>query len=93
MRALKILVAAMGVLIVVGTTALVVIIARRIASPAPAEGPAVNVTLAEPAGSRIAAIAAGEGRTLLLLTGGGPDRVVALDARSGKILGTVTLGR
>jgi hypothetical protein len=91
MRALKFLVGLMGVLIVVGTTALVVIIGKRIAAPAPPPGPAVTATLAEPPGSEIAAISATPDRTLLLLKGGGPDRVVALDPRSGAVLGTVTL--
>jgi hypothetical protein len=91
MRALKFLVGAMGVLIVVGTTALVVIIGKRIAAPAAPLGPAITATLAEPPGSGIAAISATPDRTLLLLKGGGPDRVVALDPRTGAVLGTITL--
>lgn len=74
LRALKIVVVVMGVLIVVGTVAMAVAIANRVAGPSgSASGP---VRLIEPEGSRIAAIAASDGVVAVHITGGGmPDRV------------------
>jgi hypothetical protein len=73
LRALKIAVVVMGVLIVVGTVAMAVAIANRVAAPG---GGAVPVRLVEPEGSRIAAIAAADGAVAVHITGGGvPDRV------------------
>ncbi|MBN8891553.1 MAG: hypothetical protein ABS99_05575 [Acetobacteraceae bacterium SCN 69-10] len=88
MRALKVLVVVMGVLIVAGVATLGVVIARRVSGPS---GPAVSAMLDEPAGTRIAAIAVAPDHTVLLLHGGGPDRVVSVDARSGKVVGRVGL--
>ena len=93
MRALKFLVGAMGVLIVVGTTALIVIVGKRISAPAAPSGPAITATLHEPAGTQIVAIRAAADRNVLLLHGGGPDRVVSVDPRTGAILGTVSLAQ
>lgn len=62
----------MGVLIVAGTITLAVLVVGRF-NERPAAGP---VRLAEPAGSRIAAIAAADGRLVVHVAGGGlPDRV------------------
>jgi hypothetical protein len=89
MRFLKFVTVAMAVLIVVGTTVLLVAIVRRIGSPAP---PAqVAVLLDEPAGTRIAGIAAVGDRLAVRLEGGGTDRVVLLDARSGVVSGRIGL--
>ena len=82
MRFLKVLTIGMGVLIVVATTVLVVVIARRIGG-ARAPPPSVAVLLDEPAGTRIAAIAAVGDRLAVQLQGGGADRVVLLDPRTG----------
>jgi hypothetical protein len=83
MRFLKFVTVAMAVLIVVGTTVLLVAIVRRIGSPAP---PAqVAVLLDEPAGTRIAGIATVGDRLAVRLEGGGTDRVVLLDVRTGVV--------
>jgi hypothetical protein len=96
MRALKIAVVVMGVLIVVGTTGLVVGIARRLVAPAvpvatwPASAP---VVLDEPAGTRISAILAVRDRLAVQLQGGGADRVVLIDPATGSVAGRVSLAR
>ena len=98
MRALTAVTIFMGVLIVVGTGALIAIIVHRSVSPAaspvaasaPAESEAVR--LDEPAGTRIAAIAALGDRLALELQGGGADRVVLIDPRSGAVTGRIVLG-
>jgi len=88
MRFLKIITIAMAVLIVVGTTVLLVMIARRIGTPAM---PSVAVLLDEPAGTRIVGIASVGDRLAVRLEGGGADRVVLLDARTGAIAGRIGL--
>jgi hypothetical protein len=96
MRALKIAVVVMGVLIVVGTTGLVVGIARRLTTPAvsvatwPASAP---VVLDEPAGTRIAGILAVRDRLAVQLQGGGADRVVLIDPATGSVSGRISLAR
>ncbi len=95
MRALKIAVVAMGVLIVLGTVGLIVGIARRSSTPsAPvvAALPAsVSAVLDEPEGTRIATIAAVQDRLAVQLHGGGVDRVVLIDPRSGAVTGHISL--
>jgi hypothetical protein len=89
MRFLKFITVAMAVLIVVGTTVLLVVIVRRIGSPAvPAQ---IAVLLDEPAGTRIAGIASIGDRLAIRLEGGGADRVVLLDARTGVVAGRIGL--
>ncbi len=68
MRILKVLTIAMGVLIVVATTVLVVLIARRIGGGV---GPpaSIEVLLDEPSGTRIAAIASAGDRLAVQLQG------------------------
>jgi len=90
MRFLKVLTIGMGVLIVVATTVLVVVIARRIggAGPAPTS---VSVLLDEPAGTRIAGVAAAGDRVAIRLEGGGADRVVLVDPRTGALAGHIRL--
>lgn len=91
MRGLKILTIGMAVLIVVGVVVLGVTIARRLGTPAPSV--AAMVLLDEPAGTRIAGIAAVQDRLAVQLQGGGPDRVLLLDAKSGAVLGRIGLAR
>jgi hypothetical protein len=90
MRILKVLTIAMGVLIVVATAVLVVLIARRIGGGA---GPpaSIAVLLDEPPGTRIATIASAGDRLAVQLQGGGPDRVLLVDPRSGTVAGRITL--
>lgn len=90
MRALKILTVVMGVMILAGTLVLGVLIARRL-SGAGQQPASFAVQLAEPEGTRIAAIAAVQDRLALQLQGGGPDRVVLMDQRTGARVGRVEL--
>ena len=89
MRFLKILTIAMGVLIVVATTVLIVVIARRLTSPTMPS--AVSALLDEPAGTRIAGIASVGDRLAVQLQGGGADRVLLLDPRTGLVVGSIGL--
>jgi hypothetical protein len=74
LRTLKIAVVVMAVLIMVGTVAMAVAIANRVAGPSGSAGGPMR--LVEPEGSRIAAIAASDGVVAVHITGGGvPDRV------------------
>ena len=90
MRMLKAAVVIMGVLIIAGVTLLVVVIVERQSAPA---GAPMRTVLDEPAGTRIVAIAALSDRLALQLQGGGPDRVVLLDLRSGREVGRAALAR
>jgi len=97
MRALKVAVVVMGVLIVLGTIGLVVGIARRSATPvvpSVATLPAsVSAVLDEPAGTRIAGIATVRDRLAVQLQGGGADRVVFVDPVTGAVTGRISLAR
>jgi hypothetical protein len=91
MRALKILTVVMGVMIVVGVVALGVLMTQRLGSIGAGAG--VSATLDEPAGTAIAGIAATADRIALQLRGGGPDRVVLIDPKTGKPVGAIKLAR
>ena len=95
MRALKVATIVMGVLIVVGTTVLIGTIAHRVAAPPPASLPAASLALMldEPAGTHIAGIAAAGDRLAVQLQGGGGDRIVLLDPRTGSVVGRISLAR
>jgi hypothetical protein len=96
MRFLKIVVVVMAVLIVLGTTGLVIEIVRRWSTPvAPiAQLPAwVSVALDEPVGTRIMGIAAVRDRLAIELQGGGADRVVFIEPATGAVAGRVSLSR
>jgi hypothetical protein len=94
MRAVKIATIAMGVLIVLGTTVVVVTIVKR-TMPAPSGEPVKTFAsvLDEPVGTGIAGIAAVRDRLAVQLHGGGVDRVVLIDPGSGAIVGRVGLAR
>jgi hypothetical protein len=104
MRALKIATIVMGVLIVTGTTGLIVVISHRLSAPAGmsivpstalgATVPAsVTAVLDEPAGTRIAGIVAVRDRLAVQLQGGGVDRVVLIDPATGGVTGRISLER
>ena len=96
MRGLKIATIIMGVLIVVGTTALIVVVVRRIAAPAPATASwptSLAAVLDEPEGTRIAGVAAVRDRLAVVLEGGGADRVVLVDPATGAVAGRISLAR
>ena len=86
MRALLTAVVAMGVLIVAMVATLVVVIVRRLAVP-PALAPALHAA----PGTQIQAIASAGDRLAVLLQGGGADRIVLLDPRSGQVVGRIGL--
>lgn len=90
MRALKILVVAMGVMIVAGTVALVVVLVQRAGRGGGASLPPMSLDL--PAGSRIVGIAGAEGRFAVLVQRPDGDRIVFLDARTGQPVGEVIPG-
>ena len=95
MRALKIAVVVMGVLLVVGTVALIVAIATRV-SHKPSE-PAARAEYAAPpidlpAGSRVEAITAGPDRLVIdLLLADGTRQLLVIDLATGRRLGTIPL--
>ena len=91
MRALKIVTVLMGVMIVVGTAVLGVLIARRL-SGAVRQPASFVVRLDEPEGTRMAGIAVLQDWLAIQLQGGGPDRVVLVDPRTGMRVGQVQLG-
>jgi hypothetical protein len=98
LRALKVAVVVMGVLIVVGVAALGVLIAHRMSgAPRPTtSAPAIDAAVAstildEPPGTHVASTALAAERLALTLQGGGPDRVVILDLRSGRVVARVGL--
>jgi flagellar basal body-associated protein FliL len=97
MRALTAVVIVMGVLIVVGTGALFVLIAHRLSSAGSTSGAAAvaakSTLLDEPGGTRIVGMSASGDRLVVQLQGGGEDRVVVIDLRSGAVAGRVSLAR
>lgn len=94
MRLLKIAVVVMGVLIVAGTVALIVGVMRRHGEAplaAPVLPPVVTAVLQEPEGTRIAGIATLADRLAVQLQGGGTDRVVLIDPKTGALTGRISL--
>ena len=89
MRALLTAVIVMGVLIVAMTATLAVVIVRRLAvaptllAQAMKEAPGTHMQAIAPAGDRLA----------VLLQGGGADRIVLLDPRSGQVVGRIGLAQ
>ncbi|MCW3473937.1 hypothetical protein [Limobrevibacterium gyesilva] len=87
---LKVAVVVMGVMIVAGVATLAVVLAQRVLA---VPGPAAQAVLDEPEGTRIVGVSALPDRLALQLQGGGPDRVVVVDLRSGRVLGRAALAR
>ena len=90
MRGLMAAVVGMGILIVLGVGLLVATAVSRMSGQ---PGPIASVSLDEAAGTRIAGAAMAPDRLGVQLQGGGPDRVVIVDTRTGKVLGRVGLAR
>jgi hypothetical protein len=90
MRLLKAITIGMGVLIVVATAVLVVVIARRLGGTV-LVATQTALVLDEPSGTRIVEIVAAGDRLAALLQGGGADRIVLLDPRTGTVAGRVEL--
>lgn len=94
MRALKILVVVMGVMIVFGTLTLGVLIFRRVGATGDgASAAALLRQMDEPSGTAIAAIALSPDRLAIHLHGGGPDRVLLVDPRNGATVARIALSR
>ena len=100
MGVVKVLVVVMGILIIAGTSVLIVAIFNRdlvtgiLTHRAPPTLARVAVVLDQPAGTRIGGIAAVSDRLAVLLQGGaGPDRIVLVDPRTGTEAGTIALAR
>lgn len=95
LRLLKAVTIGMGVLILIGTTVVIVTIARRMAAPSarPVASAVLALHLDEPPGTHIAGIAGAGDRLAVQLQGGGGDRVVLVDPDSGAVTGRITLGR
>jgi hypothetical protein len=91
MGVVKVLAVLMGVLIIIGSTVVVVTIIKRTGGEP--KGTDVAVVLDEPAGTRIGGIAALSDRLAVLLQGAGPDRIVLIDARTGTEAGSIALAR
>ena len=91
MRALKILTVVMGLMIVVGVVTLGVVMMQRLGSLG--GGNIADTMLTEPPGTVIAGIAATADRIALHLRGGGPDRVLLIDPKTGKPLGRLSLAQ
>src|ERR1700722_19754577 len=94
MRALKIATIVMGVLIVLGTSVvLVTIVKRTMSGPAAVPEKPFAAVLDEPAGTAIVGIAPVRDRLAVQLHGGGVDRVVLIDPASGAVVGRIALAR
>jgi hypothetical protein len=98
MRVLKTATVVMGVLILAGTAVLIATIARRATAPVPMpaagfvpSAASVAATLHEPPGTQITGVAAGGDALAISLRGGGPDRIVLIDPRTGEVRGRVAL--
>ena len=91
-KPLLIAVIAMGVLILVATTVVVVKMVKDVVA-GPASVTLTTTMLRQPPGSHIVTIAAVDGRLSILLNGGGPDRILFVDPATGKIAGQLMLGQ
>ncbi len=92
MRAVKIAAAVMAVLIVLGTTVLVVTVTKRLSTPAvPVMAATAAAVMDEPVGTAIVGIASVGDRLAVQLHGGGPDRVVFVDPHTATVAGRISL--
>jgi len=92
MQALRVLVVVMGVMIVVGTVGLGVMLAQKMGGGA-AAAKEWSLVLDEPAGTQVVAAASSADGLALTLRGGGPERVVVVDARGGRVVGRISLSK
>jgi hypothetical protein len=93
MRALKILVVVMGVMILAGFAALLVMIAGRLSRGVPASSqPFAASPIELPAGARIETIGAGSDRLVLdLVLADGNRQLIIIDLGTGRRLGAIPL--
>jgi len=92
MRLLMAVTIGMGVLILLGTTVVILTIAHRMTGPRARTHGTVSLRLDEPAGTRIGGIAGAGDRVAVELQGGGTDRIVLIDPDTGAVTGRITLG-
>ncbi len=90
MACLKIAVVVMGGVIIGGTATLIAVVAMRAAGSG-GSPPVVSTVLEEPAGSRIAGIAATRDRLAVQVQGGGMDRIILIDPATGALAGRISL--
>ncbi|WP_245624393.1 DUF6476 family protein [Belnapia moabensis] len=91
MKALKVLVVVMGVLIVGGTVTLVALLVQRAGGGG--ANAAWQAALDQPEGSRIAGIAASETGIGVWVQRPDGDRVLMVDPKRGRVSGEIRLGR
>lgn len=91
MRALKAVTVLMGVLIVAGVAVLATALVYKTSGPAAA--PAWAASLDEPDGASVTGLAQSGALLAVGLRGGGPDRVVLVDPRTGRIAGRLSVSR
>ena len=95
MRALKILVVVMGILLVGGFVTLIAVIANRVAqreAARPAAQPFAAAPIELPAGARIETVAVGPDRLVVhLALPDGNRELLILDLATGRRLGTIPL--
>jgi hypothetical protein len=91
-RPLLIAVIAMGVLILLVTTVVIVKLVKDVVT-APASVTLTTSMLHQPEGSHIVTITSVGGRLGVLLQGGGPDRILFVDPDTGRVAGQLMLGR
>jgi len=91
-RPLLIAVVAMGVLILLVTTVVVVKLVKDMVN-GPASVTLTTTMLRQPAGSHIVTITTVGDRLGVLVTGGGPDRILFVEPDSGKVAGQLMLGQ
>jgi len=80
----------MGVLIVAGVAVIATTLVTRMSGGG---APVASVVLDEPVGTGIAGVALGPAGMAVQLHGGGPDRVVLVDTKTGRIVNRTGLGR
>ncbi len=87
MRVLKAAVIVMGVLIVAGVATIIVTIVQRTTGGVSVPGSVMQQELVdEPDGTHIAGVSMGTDKVAVQLQGGGPDRLLVLDARTGRVV-------
>ncbi len=95
MRALKILVVVMGVMILIGVATLLVVIAGRVSRGGPATAssqPFAAVPIELPSGARIETMSVATDRLVIdLVLPDGNRQLVIIDLATGRILGTIPL--
>jgi hypothetical protein len=91
-KPLLIAVIAMGVLILLVTTVVIVKLVKDVVT-APASVTLTTSMLRQPPGSHIVTITTVGGRLGVLLNGGGPDRILFVDPDTGRVAGQLMLGQ